>query len=196
MPENQIKVRLANVDEHDRVIKTLTLGFAAEPLGRWLWPDASVYWDEGLAGWDAFVGKAIPAGTAYVTSDFTGVALWFAPNTHPGHEEFDVVLRRSVEAARLDDIYAVFNQMEAHYPQEPYWYLPTISVDPAYQNRGVGGALMTAALQRIDQEDGWAYLEASSLQSARLYERYDFDVTGEIQVGDSPLILPMVRKPK
>ena len=53
----------------------------------------------------------------------------------------------------------VFEQMDAHHPQEPCWYLTLIGVDPACQGRGFGSALLQFALEQIDRAGGTAYLE-------------------------------------
>jgi hypothetical protein len=41
-----------------------------------------------------------------------------------------------------------------------------------------------------------AYLESTSPGSVRLYQRHGFELLGTIQVGSSPQLFPMVRKPR
>jgi ribosomal protein S18 acetylase RimI-like enzyme len=69
-----------------------------------------------------------------------------------------------------------------------------IGVDPAYQGRGYGAALLRHALQTCDRDGLPAYLEATSPRSAALYQRHGFEVIGVIQVADSPPIFPMLRQ--
>lgn len=80
-----------------------------------------------------------------------------------------------------------------HHPDEPVWYLPLIAVDPTHQGKGIGSALVKAALKRIDEEGLPAYLESSNPRNISLYERHGFAVTGETQVGSSPVVTPMYR---
>ncbi len=49
---------------------------------------------------------------------------------------------------------------------------------------------------RADVDTLPAYLEASSPRNRALYERHGFEVTGEIQVADSPPLWPMLRRPR
>ena len=49
---------------------------------------------------------------------------------------------------------------------------------------------MRHALARVDREQALAYLEASKPQNVPFYQRYGFEVTGEIQIGAAPLVTP------
>lgn len=66
-------------------------------------------------------------------------------------------------------------------------------MDPIYQGRGYGSALMKRALQQIDDTPRPAYLDATSEGSAALYERHGFERLGVVQVGLSPPFVSMVR---
>jgi GNAT superfamily N-acetyltransferase len=64
------------------------------------------------------------------------------------------------------------------------------------QGRGVGSILIRHALEKCDREGVSAYLEATSARSVPMYERLGFEALGIIQVGNSPEIVPMLRKPR
>ncbi|MGH6833122.1 MAG: GNAT family N-acetyltransferase, partial [Methyloceanibacter sp.] len=81
-------------------------------------------------------------------------------------------------------------------PKEPHWYLPLIGTDPAKQGNGYGSALLRHALAICDREKMPAYLEATSARNVPLYQRHGFEALGTIQVGSSPPITPMLRKPR
>jgi hypothetical protein len=55
---------------------------------------------------------------------------------------------------------------------------------------------MEHALAKIDQEHLPAYLEASSPNNKRLYERHGFEEVGVIQTASSPPMWPMLRQPR
>ena len=46
----------------------------------------------------------------------------------------------------------MLEQMGAYHPQAPHWYLPMIGVDPPYQGKGYGGALLKYGLEQCDRD--------------------------------------------
>ncbi len=106
------------------------------------------------------------------------------------------LVQRTVAAPVLPDILAVLEQMSRYHPSEPHWYLSLLGVDPLHQNQGYGSALLRHGLSRCDHDHTLAYLEASSPRSLPLYERHGFELLGTVQVGTSPLIFPMRRRPR
>lgn len=142
----------------------------------------------------AFGGAAFSYSSAHCTEDNAGVALWLPPNVHPDEEALVKVLESRVSKSILGDLFAVFEQMEQYHPAEPHWYLPIIGVDPAYQGRGYGNALMKHALEQCDRDHAPAYLESSNPRNVSLYQRHGFEALGTIQKGTSPPVVPMLRK--
>jgi GNAT superfamily N-acetyltransferase len=71
-----------------------------------------------------------------------------------------------------------------------------IGIDPAHQGKGLGGTLIKQATDICDRDGALAYLESSNLRNVPLYERHGFEVLGTIQAGQSPTIVPMLRKPR
>jgi hypothetical protein len=55
---------------------------------------------------------------------------------------------------------------------------------------------MKHATDICDRDGALAYLESSNLRNVPLYERHGFEVLGTIQAGQSPTIVPMLRKPR
>ncbi|WP_299326429.1 GNAT family N-acetyltransferase [Parasphingopyxis sp.] len=172
----------------------MTLGFANDPLVRWMLPDAVSYLRVFPEIIDAFGGGAIAAGSAYVADEGNAVALWLPPGESPDDERMEQLMGENIAPDMLDEVVAVFEEMEAYHPHdEPCWYLPLIAADPAWLGRGLGGMLMKHALRRVDEDGLPAYLESSNPRNISLYERHGFAVMGEIQRGTSPVVTPMLR---
>ncbi len=55
---------------------------------------------------------------------------------------------------------------------------------------------MQHTLVPSDRDRKPAYLESSNPKNIPLYERHGFELLGTIQVGNSPPIFPMLRKPR
>ena len=191
-----IEVRAAGTSELERAIDTIALAFAADPFTRWVLPDAGDFLKGFPAVLRQFGAQGIPHQSVYVTGDFGGAALWLPPGVHPDDAELGAVIGEFVRGQRLAEFSQVFEQMGGCHPDEPHWYLPMIGVDPAYQGGGRGAALLRHALARIDREGLHAYLESSNPANISLYERHGFEVMCEIRVADSPVVTPMLRRPR
>jgi ribosomal protein S18 acetylase RimI-like enzyme len=81
----------------------------------------------------------------------------------------------------------VFETLRDHHPSEPSWYLGTLGVDPEFQGRGVGSALVLEWLERVDRDRCSAYLETDLAENVRFYARVGFEVEGEIAVFGIPI---------
>jgi ribosomal protein S18 acetylase RimI-like enzyme len=84
----------------------------------------------------------------------------------------------------------------AAHPHEPAWYLQFLGVDPAYQGRGLGSALLRDVLDAADESGQAAYLEASSDRNRALYERHGFAHLGDLTLPDGPTAYAMWRDPR
>jgi GNAT superfamily N-acetyltransferase len=71
-----------------------------------------------------------------------------------------------------------------------------LGTDPAAQGQGVGAALLAPILARCDAEGIPAYLESSKDRNVPYYQRFGFEVTGEIQLRGGPKVWPMWRTPQ
>jgi GNAT superfamily N-acetyltransferase len=192
-----VPVRVADSkDEVGRAIAVQVTAFAADPIMRWLWPEPEAYlrhFPELVRG---FGGGAFGSESAHVTEDFSGCALWLPPGVHPDGEALDALFERTLDDPVLAEITEVVEQMDRAHPAEPHWHLAFIGSDPGQRGRGIGGALLDHTLRCIDEQGLHAYLESSNPRNVTLYERHGFEVIGEIRVGGSPPVIPMLRVPR
>lgn len=189
-------INIATVEDEARIISALTLAFSSDPMARWSMPDPQQYLANFplLAG--AFGSSAFTSKTAYFADGYGGAALWLPPGVSPDEETMIGLVENFAPASLKEEMYGVFEAMGKYHPTEPHWYLPMIGVDPARQGGGIGSALMKYALVPCDRDGTIAYLESSNPKNIPLYERHGFEVIGEIQVGTSPKLHPMLRKPQ
>lgn len=182
-----------SVADESRALAILVSAFAADPAVRWMYPGAEQYDANFPAFVRAFAGRAFAHGTADTITPQSAVALWLPPGVSPDEASVVEVLQRSVDEARLLEVFSLLEQMGAFHPEGPHWYLPLIGVAPFGQGRGSGGALLQRGLARCDEDHVPVYLEATSVRSVPLYERFGFKVVGEIKTQTSPVIVPMIR---
>ena len=177
-------------------IDTVVLAFAGDPVSRWCWPDSHQYLISMPSFIRAFGGRAFARGGAHCTDDHAGAALWLPPGLRPDEDAIRELIERTVPASIRSDLFAIFEQTARYHPAEPHWYLPLIGVDPAHQGQGHGAALLAYALQQYDRDHLPAYLESTSPRNISLYRRHGFEALGTVQVGTSPPLVPMLRRPR
>lgn len=189
------KSRVYTVESQDAdlVVRVMTLAFAADPAVRWLFPAADVYLEHFPEFVRSFGGRAFGCGSAFLTEGARGASMWLPPETHADEDAIMAVVQGHADRENLDAILALFEEMDEYHPEEPLWYLPMIGVDPARQGQGTGSRLLADMLERVDGEGMPAYLESSNIANVPLYQRFGFEVMGEIQHGDGPPVIPMYR---
>jgi len=188
-------IKSATSRDEGTVADVLTLAFSTDPAARWSWADPRGYLTSFPRFVRAFGGEAFARGTAYFIEGYKGAALWLPPGAEPDEAAMAALMQESVDPGALNDAGALIERMASYHPTEPHWYLPFIGINPMHQGKGLGSALMQYALAEIDRQGGLAYLESSNPANVPLYQRHGFELLGTIQVGGSPEIFPMLRKP-
>lgn len=187
------KVRSADASLQANAINTIVLGFAADPMTRWVWSDSSEYLRMMPRFVKAFGGRAFEHGTADITDGARAAALWLPPGVEPDDAEMGAVMEGTLRPDIAEDIAAVLKGMAEYHPREPHWYLPLIAADPNWVGQGLGALLLKHALRRSDEQGVAAYLESSNPRNISFYQRHGFQITGRIQSGSSPVVTPMLR---
>ncbi|XIA62079.1 hypothetical protein ACFIOY_20610 [Bradyrhizobium sp. TZ2] len=89
--------------EHSsRHYQTIVLGFAADPMARWVWPDSSEYLRSMPQFIKAFGGRAFDRGTAYVTEGVRAAALSLPPGVDPDEAAMDEVMAQTLRPEIAD----------------------------------------------------------------------------------------------
>lgn len=189
-------MRSATSDDMPHAIAAIVAAFLTDPMARFAWPAPYDYLRAMPLAAREFAGASFEHGTAYVSADFSGSALWLPPGVQPNGEALEKVFRDTAKPEHLDDLLASFEKMGQSHPEEAHWYLPMIGVEPNAQGRGIGMELMRRAVIRCDQDRALAYLETSNPRNVALYSRFGFAVMGEFQIGVAPVVIPMHRRPQ
>jgi ribosomal protein S18 acetylase RimI-like enzyme len=189
-------IKTATVADEAALTAVITLAFTTDPAARWTWPKPQQFLAHFSSVVKAFGGNAYANQSAYYVEAHAGAALWLPPDVQPDLETLSALMKDTGAAEVQTDLASVFERMESYHPKVPHWYLPLIGVDPMQQGKGYGAALMKHALIPCDRDRALAYLESSNPKNIPLYERHGFELLGTIQVGSSPPIFPMLRKPR
>lgn len=180
-------------NEQHRALDTLVMAFTADPVIRWLYPEARQYlthFPEFLA---AFGGKAFAEKTVWRLGAFSAVGLWLPPRVDLDGDAVVAVLTETVASEQHVDAFSVLGQMDDAHPRFPHWYLAWFGVDGAVQGRGFGSELMKHCLKIVDEDHLPAYLDSPNPRNISFYQRHGFEVTGEAQAGACPPVVSMLR---
>lgn len=184
--------------------RTLGRAFHDDPVMKWMLPDDGRR-PKGLARMFATMTRHhfMAGGGVEVACSPDGIgaaALWDPPGgwKQSSREEFLMMPsfmlamgRGAVRGRQIGEL------MKKHHPEEPHWYLGVIGSDPTVRGGGFGRALMQSRLDRVDAEHAPAYLESSNPDNIPYYQRFGFEVTGEINLPDGgPTMWPMWRDPR
>jgi ribosomal protein S18 acetylase RimI-like enzyme len=184
---------IASALDKDKSIATLVTAFTADPVIRWLFPDAYRFLKYFPQLTNYFAGTAFDHNSAYRTDDFGATALWLPPGASPDEEALGALIAEGVDGHRQEEVFAAFEQAKASHPGVAHWYLHAIGVDPLRQGKGYGSALLSHGLEVCDRSHIAAYLESTKPANIPFYKRFGFEVVKTIQVGSSPPITPMFR---
>jgi ribosomal protein S18 acetylase RimI-like enzyme len=199
-----VDVRPANRSDIGPLAKTLGRAFFEDPMTTWMLPDEGARRKKlhrlfaMLTRYHHFAGGGVqlaPNG-----SSIGAAALWDPPGRWQSTPLEDLRAmprmiwtfgRDSSRGKALDAL------MKKSHPEEPHWYLAVIGSDPTVRGQGYGQALMHSGLDRCDAAHAPAYLESSNPANVPYYERFGFEVTGEIVLPEGgPTMWPMWRRPR
>ncbi|WP_163696191.1 GNAT family N-acetyltransferase [Mycolicibacterium sarraceniae] len=199
-----VDVRLARKSDIPALARILGRAFQDDPVMAWVQPDAERR-KAALPGlFGALTRHHFLAGRGSEVSlsddGVAAVALWDPPGGWLQSPREQLAMLPGVVRAfrgRLAAGRALTDLMKAQHPEEPHWYLSIIGSDPQVRGRGFAHALMQSRLDRCDAEYAPAYLESSNPDNVPYYERFGFEVTGEIVLpAGGPSLWPMWRAPR
>jgi ribosomal protein S18 acetylase RimI-like enzyme len=188
------KVRADVMPQH--ILDVLTLGFSADPIMRWLFPEAHLYLAHFPRLVRLFGGDAFDKQTALCVDDGAAAALWLPPLSHPDGDGLMALLESVLPSDVFEDACEVIAIMDEMHPDEPCWHLAFVATDPVSRRKGYGSALIEHLLPRCDAERKVAYLENTNPANTAFYQRHGFRVIGEMQAGQSPPMYAMQRDPR
>ena len=198
------QVRPARKDDVRELSRTLARAFYDDPVMIWLLPDEQPRTGQLYRLFATMTRHHhLARGGVELGCDGPGIgaaALWDPPNEWEETRWAQLAMTPTfirVFGARSMRGRAVQELMKREHPEEPHWYLGVIGSDPSVRGKGFGQALMRSRLDRVDAEHAPAYLESTKPENVSYYQRFGFEVTGEIVLPDEgPTMWPMWRQPR
>jgi ribosomal protein S18 acetylase RimI-like enzyme len=181
--------------------RSLAEAFYDDPAFCHCFPNAGRRMARVERGFDVFLRHIyLQHEECYTADGAVGAALWSPPGTWKLGALEQLRLMPAMWRAYRSDLPRVLRILafiERRHPEESHYYLGFVGVEPSWQGKGLGSALMRPVLERCDRDGVPAYLEASTPRNRDLYERHGFEVVEELPLpGGGPPIWRMWRKPQ
>lgn len=194
-------VRAADASEWRELGELLGRAFHDDPVWAWVCPDPVRRRRHLGAAFAQVIRPRIAADWGWTTEGLSGAAVWAGPDswkTGTAHSlRVAPLLLRAIGVRGLRERLGALAQLERRHPRTPHWYLEIIGADPSMRGRGIGGALMAPMIERCDAEGLPAYLESSKKENLAFYNRFGFEVTGELVLAPgAPTMWTMWREPR
>ena len=193
-----LDVRQAESSELPSVAKILGSAFTNDPVLNWFLPAPDLYSDIFLS--DA-KGLYQYHDHIFINRSLAGAAMWLPPGvttaTSFNWDTFMMLLKmvRHAGFKSLARGAKLIETMEKEHLKEPHYYLHAIGAHLDSQGRGIGSALLKHGSTICDETGYPAYLESSNIKNNPLYERYGFEITGEITLPDNGPTMWLMRRP-
>jgi GNAT superfamily N-acetyltransferase len=182
-----IEIRRATRDRLEHAAGVLGRALASEPMISWPFrggegPEP----DRATALFRILMSPYLDSGVVWEDAEGRGCAAWIPPGRLDVFETTDVIARDAIAPVTDDGgaRYAVFwDWIGEHMPEDPIWFLDMVGVDPPFQGRGIGTALIRHGVELSAQTGVPALLETATPRNVPYYERSGFRVVDE---GDAP----------
>jgi GNAT superfamily N-acetyltransferase len=69
---------------------------------------------------------------------------------------------------------------------DEHWHVGPVGVEPGFQGRGIGGAVMRAVCRWLDRDGRRAWLETDKARNVRFYSALGFEVSAEATILGVP----------
>lgn len=198
-----IRVKRNNIQ---KASNCLAESFVNEPMCDYIFSKVDNKQEALKAYFEYLVKYGIKYGQVYASSEkFEGVAIWI-PSLHADYSNWKSIQSGGIKMV-LKLGFKIINQIEiinnyaielrGNLVKEPHWFLSPIGVKPEYQGKGFASKLIRPFLKFLDEQQISCFLETMSQENLAIYERYGFDLVGEIKIPNTGLInWGMLRKYK
>ena len=198
MPSGQKSVTLevasAQRDDAERVVDIVASAFVDDPSWSWAFPVHAAR----RRFWLFVVDGGLRYPWTFKTTGFESATVWIPPGGSefsPDQEAQLPGLLADLLGPRAADVTELLRRFDQAHPRtEPHYYLSLLGSHRQYRGRGIGMALLTENLARIDANPMPAYLESSNPANNRRYESVGFvPLTSFTAPGGGPTVTGMWR---
>lgn len=189
----QPAITAAAPDQLGVVTDLIATSFHRLAVSKWLVADPEERFDAQRGQFGIIVEHAAEHGRIYLDEDHRAAAVWL-DYTQPVPEPADYDRRLFHACGSHTPRFAALDvAFEENHPTVGHQHLAFMAVLPEYQDRGLGGALLSSHHQELDRDGTPAYLEAANLRAARMYGTWGYRIISRIDLPGGPSMWPMWR---
>jgi ribosomal protein S18 acetylase RimI-like enzyme len=183
-----VEMRPADSSRIAHIAGVLGRAFVTEPMLTWPLGGRSDDLEERcVRAYALYLRPLLDAGLVWETADGHGALVLVSPEQADVWDDALTHVDDSTTHDMTDDgglRHARFSEwIASKIPTEPLWHLDSVAVDPGWQGRGIGSALVEFGLERTRASNTAVILETGTQRNVPLYQRFGFHVVEE---ADSP----------
>jgi GNAT superfamily N-acetyltransferase len=167
------------------VIDTVVAGFAADPLLRWVWPDANRYTRCSQPFFGLLLDVRLAGGEVWTAGDGAAVAMWDPPGGPYGPQPWRSWPGLQARfSAQERDRWARYEAAVGDREQAPHWYLGVLATDPDHRRQGLAAAAAAPMLAAADRTATPAWLETATASNVAYYATLGFTEVRHVDLPD------------
>ena len=149
-------VRRATGEDVAPMARTLARAFHDDPVFTWVLRGDERRMTRLERGFELFMRRVwMEQEETYTTASVAGVAVWEKPGqwkTGAGQQLALLPPMLRAFGRHLPRVLRAIAALEARHPRELHYYLPFVGVDPEWQGRGLGSAVLSPVLELCDRD--------------------------------------------
>ena len=158
--------------------------FVTEPMMTWpLGGRSDDLTERCIRAYALYLGPLLDEGLVWETADGHGALVLVSPDQTDVCDDALAHVDDSTTHDVTDDgglrHERFWGWVASKIPPEPAWHLDSVAVEPGWQGRGIGSALIEFGLVRTRESKTAAILETGTPRNVPLYERHGFRVVEE-----------------
>jgi ribosomal protein S18 acetylase RimI-like enzyme len=171
-----------------QVSQSLANAFMKDPLQNYVFPDEDERRKKSPAHFEPILRYGLLFGEVYTTTGKEGAIVWLKPNQTEVTPEKILAsgldqLHESIGEEAAGRFFSALEYIDPFHKEdvpEAHWYLMVVGVDPAYQSKGIGQALILPVLEKARDSKTPVYLETACPSNVSFYQKLGFKVIREV----------------
>jgi GNAT superfamily N-acetyltransferase len=199
MPPSMYYLRLAINTMNHRIEKltqpnlslaarALTNAFMEDPLQRYVFPDEAERKERSIPHFSALLQYGLLFGEVFTGDQFEGAVIWLRPGEttvtpEKAEQSGLAALPKTIGEAQFTRFISVLDYADQYHKldmKEPHWYTMVVGVDPSFQGKGYGNALLSPILEEAKSKNIPVYLETAQPKNLSFYQHMGFEMVREV----------------